>query len=85
MLMDEGDGVAHAVLANHVVEGLVATTTNQFGKVLGVGAESLYEYVDGDVRFGEDVVVSEQLLEPTRKLVVFGIAQKMGALSGPFR
>ena len=85
MLVDEGDGVAHAVLADHVVEGLVAAATNHFGEVLGVGAEVLDERVDGDVRLGEDVVLGEQLLEAARQFVVLGIAQKMDTFAVSLR
>ena len=85
MLVDEGDGIAHAVLADHVVEGLVAAATNHFGEVLGVGAEVLDERVDGDVRLGEDVVLGEQLLEAARQFVVLGIAQKMDTFAVSLR
>ena len=83
--MDEGDGVAHAVLADHVIEGLVTAATNHFGEVLGVGAEVLDERVDGDVRLGEDVVLGEQFLEAVGQRIVLGIAQKMDAFAVSLR
>lgn len=69
LLVDEADGVTHAVLGNHVVERGVAAVADGFGEVFAVGAQACGEGVAGDVRLGEDMLVGEQCLEAGGKVV----------------
>ena len=88
LLVDEADGMAHAVLVDHVVEVGVAQSADGLGEVLGVGGEALAERVAHDVFLGEEEVVAHQVIKAAGEVVEAGFTQAAvngrGVLDGGF-